>query len=75
MLISSFHIVPPHGICFVLSHMSMHLHYICRFFHVPYSMLPLSLHIISLCCMLFALIYCVHGKGLVNKCYCQINQK
>jgi hypothetical protein len=75
MLISSFHIVSSHVICFVLSYMFMHLYYICRFFHKLYSMLLLAFHIISLHCMLFAFIYCVHDKGLVNKCYCQFNPK
>ena len=75
MLMSSFHIVLPHVICFALSHMHMHLHYIHRFFHMSYPMLLLSSHIISLHCVLFALICCLHGKGLLNKCCCRINLK
>ena len=35
----------------------------------------LSFHIISLHCVLFALIHCLHDKGLLNKCHCQINPK
>ena len=53
----------------LLSHMFMHLHCTCTFFHM------LSFHITSLHCVFFALINCLHVKGLLNKCLCQINPK
>jgi hypothetical protein len=46
----------------------MHLHYL-YIFHM------LSFHINYLHCVLFALIHCLHGKGLLNKCCCRINPK
>jgi hypothetical protein len=56
-------------LCHILCSIS-HVHAsTCILFHV------LSFHIISLHCVLFALIYCLHGKGLLNKCCCQINPK
>jgi hypothetical protein len=53
----------------LLSHMFMHLHYTGTFFDM------LSFHITSLHCLLFILIHCLHGKGLLNKRICQINPK
>ena len=43
MLISSFHIIPPHVICYTLSHMSMHLYYLYIISHAifPYHISPL----------------------------------
>ena len=35
----------------------------------------LSSHIISFYWVLFALMCCLHGKGLLNKCCCRINPK
>jgi hypothetical protein len=75
MLMSSFHIVFPHFICLALSHMLTHLYYIHRFFCMSYSMSLLSSHSISFYWVLFALICCFHGKGLLNKCCCRINPK
>ena len=63
------HVMPPHVICLVLSHLPMHLHYL---YIVSCDISQLYLPI----AYLFALIYvaCM-VKVLHNKCLCQINPK
>jgi hypothetical protein len=63
--ISLYYTSPCHILCSI-----SHVHAsTCTFFHVTYSTL------LVLAWLLHALIYCLYGMGLLNKCCCRINLK